>query len=172
VLTIQAARPEAVLFCNDPINTVKFIQAAGRLNYRPPKGWVAGFVAADDVPLAMGEAGVGLYGFSSYDFYGSDTPGIRRFRQITEHYYPSTFHHFYTQAAYSGAVAMVEAIKKAGPRLTRQGLISAIRSFSDFDTGMGLRLNFSDPRASRPTGIMLQADERLRWKVASARFGL
>jgi branched-chain amino acid transport system substrate-binding protein len=172
VLTVQAARPDAVLFCNDPINTIKFVQAAGRINYRPPKGWVAGFVAADDVPQAMGAAGVGLYGFSAYDFYGSDTAGVRRFREITEHYYPSIFHHFYSQAAYAGAAAMVEAIKSAGPRLTRAGLVAAIRSFNDFDTGMGLRLNFANPSAGKASGIMLQADAQLRWKVVSPRFSL
>ena len=172
VLTVQAARPDVVLFCNDPINTVKFVQAAGRINYRPPKGWVAGFVAADDIPKAMGAVGVGLYGFTAYDFYRSDTPGIRRFREITEHYYPSIFHHFYSQAAYSGAVAMVEAMKSAGPRLTRAGLLAAIRSFTDFDTSMGLRLNFANLSAGKPSGIMLQVDAQLRWQVASPRFGL
>ena len=172
VLTIQSAHPDAVLFCNDPVNTIKFVQAAGRVNYRPPKGWVAGFVAADDVPQSMGAAGVGLYGFSSFDFYGGDSPGVQRFRQITEHYYPSIFHHFYTQAAYAGAVALVEAMKKAGPHLTRAGLVAAMRTFSDFDTTMGLHLNFADPAARKVSGIMLQADEHLRWKVASGRFGL
>jgi ABC-type branched-subunit amino acid transport system substrate-binding protein len=172
VLTIQAANPDAVLFCNDPINTIKFVQAAGRINYRPPKGWVAGFVAADDVPLAMGSPGVGLYGFTSFDFYGSDLPGVRQFRQITEHYYPSIFHHFYSQAAYVGAMAMVEAIKKAGPNLTRSGLVTALRSFTDFDTTMGLRINFADLKSGTASGIMLQADDKLRWKVVSERFGL
>ncbi|HVW35243.1 MAG TPA: ABC transporter substrate-binding protein, partial [Acidimicrobiia bacterium] len=172
VLTIQAAHPDAVVFCNDPVNTVKFVQAAGRVNYRPPKGWVAGFVAADDVPQAMGAAGVGLYGFTSFDFYGSDTPGIRQFRQITEHYYPSIFHHFYTQAAYAGAEALAAAIRQAGPRLTRTGLVAAMKTMSDFDTTMGLHLNFADLSRRTPTGIMLQADDKLHWKVVSARFGL
>lgn len=172
VLTVQAARPDAVLFCNDPINTVKFVQAAARINYHPPKGWVAGFVAADDIPKAMGAPGVGLYGFTAYDFYRSDTPGVRRFRQITEHYYPSIFHHFYSQAAYSGAAAMVEAMRSAGTRLTRAGLLAAIRSFTDFDTGMGLRLNFANLSAGKASGIMLQADAQLRWQVASPRFSL
>jgi ABC-type branched-subunit amino acid transport system substrate-binding protein len=172
VLTIQAADPDAVLFCNDPINTVKFIQAAGRINYRPPKGWVAGFVAADDVPMAMGTPGIGLYGFSSYDFYGSDLPGVRRFRQITEHYYPSIFHHFYTQAAYVGAMALTEAIAKAGPNLTRAGLLASMRSFTDFDTTMGLRINFGNLKSGTASGIMLQADQNLRWQVASERFAL
>lgn len=172
VLTIQAADPDAVLFCNDPINTIKFVQAAGRISYRPPKGWVAGFVAADDVPLSMGSAGVGLYGFSSYDFYGSDTPGVRQFRQITEHYYPSIFHHFYSQAAYVGAMALVEALRRAGPELTRDGLVAAMRALTDFDSTMGLRLNFADPKSGSASGIMLQASADLRWQVASARFAV
>jgi hypothetical protein len=67
---------------------------------------------------------------------------------------------------------MVEAMKKAGPRLTRAGLVAAMRTFSDFDTTMGLHLNFADPTARKVTGVMLQADDKLRWKVASARFGL
>ncbi|MGH9034697.1 MAG: ABC transporter substrate-binding protein [Acidimicrobiia bacterium] len=172
VLTIQAANPDAVLFCNDPINTIKFIQAAGRINYRPPKGWVGGFVAADDIPLSAGSAGVGMYGFTSYDFYGSDLPGVRQFRQITEHYYPSIFHHFYSQAAYVGAMALVEGLRKAGPKLTRSGLVAAMRSFTDFDTTMGLRINFADLNSGTASGIMLQADDKLRWKVVAERFGL
>jgi branched-chain amino acid transport system substrate-binding protein len=172
VLTIQAAHPDVVLFCNDPVNTIKFVQAAGRINYRPPKGWVGGFVAADDVPQSMGAAGVGFYGFSSYDFYGGDLPGVGQFRRITEHYYPSIFHHFYSQAAYVGSMVLVEALKQAGPQLTRQGLVAALRSFTDFDSTMGLRLNLADPRAGTASGVMLQADGDLHWKVASERFSL
>jgi hypothetical protein len=111
-----------------------------------------------------------MYGFTAYDFYRSDTPGIRRYRQITEHYYPSTFHHFYEQASYIGAVALVEAIKNAGPRLTRAKLVDAMRSLTDFDTGMGLRLNFANLRGGKPSGIMLQADANLRWQVVGGRF--
>jgi branched-chain amino acid transport system substrate-binding protein len=170
VVEMRSKNPDAVLFCNDPINTIKFIQAAGRTGYKPPKGWVGGFVAADDVPQAVGAAGVGMYGFTAYDFYRSDTPGIRRYRQITEHYYPSTFHHFYEQASYIGAVALVEAITRAGPQLTRAKLVDAIRSLTDFDTGMGLRLNFANLRGGKPSGIMLQADANLRWQVVGGRF--
>ncbi|HEY3238716.1 MAG TPA: ABC transporter substrate-binding protein [Acidimicrobiia bacterium] len=172
VITIQTAQPDIVLFCNDPINTIKFVQAAGRMNYRPAKGWVGGFVASDDVPRSMGAAGVGFYGFSSYDFYGGDQPGIVQFRRITEHYYPSIFHHFYSQAAYVGSMAVVEALKRAGPQLTRQGLLAALRSITDFDSTMGLRLNFADPRAGMASGVMLQADRDLRWKLVSDRFTL
>ena len=169
VLKVKQANPDTVLFCNDPINNVKFIQAAGRVGYKPPKGWVGGFVAVDDVPKSMGSAGVGFYGFSTFDFFGGNSPGVVQYRQITQSYFPSMFHHFYTQAAFVGARALVEAITKAGPQLTRQGLLGALSSMTDFDSSMGLHFDFSK-KTSRSSGLMIQADENLRWKQASDRF--
>lgn len=165
---IKAANPDAVLFCNDPVNTVKFIQAAGSKGYKAPKGFVGGFVAADDVPEAMGRAGVGVYGFSSYDFYKADTPALKQYREITEFYYPRIFHHFYTQAAYTGAVALVDAIRAAGPQLTRAKFLAAMRANRAL-VSMGLAFDFANEGA-KPSGIMLQADENLRWKQVSQRF--
>jgi branched-chain amino acid transport system substrate-binding protein len=165
---IKAANPDAVLFCNDPVNTVKFVQAAGSKGYKAPKGFVGGFVAADDVPEAMGRAGVGVYGFSSYDFYKADTPELKKYREITEFYFPRIFHHFYTQAAYTGAVAIVEALKAAGPQLTRAKFLAAMRASRSLNS-MGLSFDFAN-HGAKPSGIMLQADENLRWKQVSQRF--
>jgi hypothetical protein len=47
-----------------------------------------------------------------------------------------------------------------------------MKTFSDFDTTMGLHLNFANLTNRTPSGIMLQADDKLRWKVVSARYGL
>ncbi len=168
VQRISEANPDAVLFCNDPVNTVKFVQAAGSRGYEPPVGFVGGFVAADDVPEAMGRAGVGLYGFSGFDFYASDNPDVQQFRQITEFYYPRIFHHFYSQAAYVGAVGIVEALKATGPNLTRAGFLETMRSTKV--TAMGLTIDFANLGNSTPSGVMLQADENLRWRQVSDRF--
>jgi branched-chain amino acid transport system substrate-binding protein len=168
VQKMSEAEPDAVLFCNDPVNTVKFVQTAGSKGYEPPKGFVGGFVAADDVPEAMGRAGIGLYGFSSFDFYKSDSPDVQQFRQVVEFYYPRTFHHFYTQAAYTGAVALVEGLKAAGPELTRQRFLEAIRGLTV--TSMGQTIDFSNLNGGRPSGVMLRADENLRWRQHTDRF--
>jgi len=169
VLKVKQANPDTVLFCNDPINNVKFVQAAGRVGYKPPKGWVGGFVAVDDVPRSMGAAGVGFYGFSTFDFFAGNSPGVVQYRQITQSYFPSMFHHFYTQAAFVGARALVEAMTKAGPQLTRQSLLGSLAAMTDFDSGMGLHFDFSK-KSSRSSGLMIQADENLRWKQVSDRF--
>ncbi|HEV3352923.1 MAG TPA: ABC transporter substrate-binding protein [Acidimicrobiales bacterium] len=171
VATLQNAGVDTVLFCNDPVNTIKFIQSAQRRGWKPANGFVGGFVAADDVPAAAGSYAAGMYGFTSFDFYKSNTPGIQQYRAITENYYPNTFHHFYEQAAYIGAEAIVAALRKAGPKLTRADFLSALKSFTDFDTGMGLHINFANIGSSQlSSGLMLKADNSLKWQVLTGRF--
>ena len=171
VATLQNAGVDTVLFCNDPVNTIKFIQSAQRRGWKPANGFVGGFVAADDVPEAAGSYAAGMYGFTSFDFYKSNTPGIQQYRAITENYYPNTFHHFYEQAAYIGAEAIVAALRKAGPKLTRADFLAALKSFTDFDTGMGLHVNFSNIGSSQlSSGLMLKADNSLKWQVLTGRF--
>ncbi|MBV9043256.1 MAG: ABC transporter substrate-binding protein [Acidimicrobiia bacterium] len=171
VATLQNAGVDTVLFCNDPVNTIKFIQSAQRRGWKPANGFVGGFVAADDVPQAAGSYAAGMFGFTSFDFYKSDTPGIQQYRAITENYYPNTFHHFYEQAAYIGAEAIVAALRKAGPHLTRTDFVNALKSFTDFDTGMGLHINFANIGNSQlSSGLMLKADNSLKWQVLTGRF--
>lgn len=168
VATLKNAGVDTVLFCNDPVNTIKFIQAAQRSGWKPT--FVGGFVAADDVPSASGSDAKGMYGLTLYDFYKSDSPGVQQYRKITEYYYPQTFHHFYEQASYVGAVAIVAALRAAGPHLTRTGFLSSLRAMRHFDAGLGLVLDFSDLAGQTPSGMMLQADDNLAWHVASPRF--
>jgi branched-chain amino acid transport system substrate-binding protein len=163
--------PDAVLFCTDAVNQTKFMQAAARQNWTPPKGWVAAYGAIDDVPKAIGPTAKGMYSLTTYDYYGGNTPGVQRYRKITNFYYPSMFHHFFSQATYTGAVALVEAMKLAGPNLTRPRLLEALRSMRAFDSGMGLLFDFGDKASGRlASGLMLQADENLNYKVATDRF--
>ena len=163
--------PDAVLFCTDAVNQTKFMQAAARQNWNPPKGWVGAYAAIDDVPKAIGPTAKGMYAITTFDYYGADTPGVVKYRQITEHYYPSIFHHFFTQATYTGAVATVEALRAAGPNLTRDRYLAALRSMSDFDSGMGLKFDFADKHSFRhSSGLVLQADADLRWQVVGQRF--
>ena len=163
--------PDAVLFCTDAVNQTKFMQAAARQNWNPPKGWVGAYAAIDDVPKAIGPTAKGMYAITTFDYYNGDTPGVVLYRKITQHYYPSIFHHFFTQATYTGAVATVEALRKAGPQLTRAKYLEALRSMSDFDSGMGLKFDFANKLSFRHnSGLILQADENFRWKVVSDRF--
>jgi branched-chain amino acid transport system substrate-binding protein len=168
VSTLKNAGVDTVLFCNDPVNNIKFIQAAQRSGWKPI--FVGGFVAVDDVPTASGSNARGMYGLTMYDFYKSETPGVKQYREITEFYYPGTFHHFYEQAAYVGAAAIVEALRQTGPTVTRTGFLQSLRGMRAFDIGLGLKLDFANLKDQTPSGMMLRADDNLVWKVASPRF--
>jgi branched-chain amino acid transport system substrate-binding protein len=170
VAALKNAGVDAVEFCNDPVNTVKFIQAAQRVGWKPV--FVGGFVLADDVPKAAGSNGKGMYGFSFFNFYGADDPGVKKYRQITEYYYPQTFHHFYEQASYVGAEAIVAALRAVGPHLTRDAFVKQLRTMTDFDSGLGLKLNFANLAGDAVSGEMFQADDSLTWKQVSQRFGI
>jgi ABC-type branched-subunit amino acid transport system substrate-binding protein len=170
VIRIRSANPDAVIFCNDPVNDVKFVQSAGRQNYRPPAGWIGAFCLADDVPLAMGPPGAGFFCLTSYDPYFVETPGIAEMYRITRHYFPSHFHHAYTMPAFVGAKLLVEALQRTGPHLTRERLLATLRGVNAFDTRMGIAFDYSSPTPPKASGIVAQADENLRWKSVTKRF--
>jgi branched-chain amino acid transport system substrate-binding protein len=166
--TLKNAGVDAVLFCNDPVNTIKFIQAAQRVGWHPT--FFGGFVAAADVPAAAGTYGKGMYGLTMYDYYQGDSPGLKQYRQITEFYYPQTFHHFYEQVTYVGAAAIVAALRLTGPDVTRPAFLKALKSMRNFDLGLGLKLDFANLGGAVPSGMVLQADQNQQWQVVSKRF--
>src|SRR5438270_4308215 len=63
VATLQNAGVDTVLFCNDPVNTIKFIQSAQRRGWKPQFG--GGAAAADGVPGAAGSYAAGMYGVTA-----------------------------------------------------------------------------------------------------------
>ncbi len=168
VAALKNAGAEAVLFCNDPVNTIKFMQAAQRVGWHPT--FFGGFVAAADVPAAAGTYGKGMYGLTMYDYYEGDTPGLKQYRQITEFYYPQTFHHFYEQVTYVGAAAIVDALRKTGPNVTREAFLKSLKSMTSYDVGLGLKLNFANLAGETPTGIILRADDSQKWQIVTKRF--
>ncbi|HUR75794.1 MAG TPA: ABC transporter substrate-binding protein [Sporichthya sp.] len=168
VAALKNAGAEAVLFCNDPVNTVKYIQAAQRVGWHPL--FFGGFVAAADVPQAAGTYGKGMYGLTMYDFYGANTPGVQQYRKITEFYFPNTFHHFYEQVTYVGAAAIVAALRATGPDVTRAAFLTQLKKMRSFDVGLGLKLDFANLRGATPSGVIIKADDSLQWQVASKRF--
>jgi hypothetical protein len=111
-----------------------------------------------------------MYGLTMFDFYGSDSPGLREYKKITEFYYPRTFHHFYEQACYAGAAAIVAVLKAIGPNVNRTAFVKQLRTMKAFDIGLGLKLDFADLKDAVPSGIMLKADDNLNWTIASKRF--
>jgi branched-chain amino acid transport system substrate-binding protein len=155
VIATRNTNPDVVVFCNDPVNNIKFQQSASRLGWKPI--FIQGFGTADDVPQAIGSSAEGMYGFTPYDHYDVQTKAMLDYRRVTSFYYPNTFPFSYSVAAWSGAQAVVQALTKAGPHLTRTGFLDAVRGMKSFDVGLGLSFDFSSPdEVCPPAGHFVQ----------------
>ena len=155
VIAARNTNPEVVVFCNDPVNNIKFQQSASRLGWKPI--FIQGFGTADDVPQAIGSSAEGMYGFSPYDHYDVQSKAMLEYRKVTSFYFPNTFPFSYSVASWAGAQAVVQALTKAGPNLTRTKFLEAVRSLTTFDVGLGLSFDFSSPNeVCPPAGHFVQ----------------
>jgi ABC-type branched-subunit amino acid transport system substrate-binding protein len=69
-------------------------------------------------------------------------PIVKEYQQAMEHHFGKKEWSFTSLESYIGAKVLVEALKRAGPRPTREGLMSALDNLKDFDVG-GYSVSFA-----------------------------
>jgi branched-chain amino acid transport system substrate-binding protein len=93
---------------------------------------------------------------------------------VTSFYFPNTFPFSYSVAAWAGAQAVVQALTKAGPDLTRTTFLAALRGLTNFDVGLGLSFDFSSPdEVCPPAGHFVQVkqvDGELRYVPVTGKY--
>jgi len=65
------------------------------------------------------------------------------FRQLLHKYFPKETPSGYSEIAYVGAQQVVEALRRAGPDLTREKFIEALESFTGWDSGLTPPITYS-----------------------------
>jgi branched-chain amino acid transport system substrate-binding protein len=179
VLKMRQANPDIVAFCNDPVNNAKFVGVAARSQrYKPPMGWIGGWPTVPEFGKIVGDWGIGHYGFSSVCYHEAPEcdadPDVRLFKAQVNKYYPGDLDrmHYYGQNLWCGAKMITEALKLAGPNLTREGLLSALDSGAFNGWGcQGMQLFFKTGlRAGSRVGQMLQLDQSLHWRLVKPTY--
>lgn len=178
VLRMRQAGPGFVAFCNDPLNNAKFVSAARGQRYKPDQGWSAGFSVVPEFGKIVGEWGIGHYGFSSVCYHEvpecDADPDVRLFKDQLTRYYPGELErmHYYGQNLWCGAKMITEALRLAGPNLTRASLLSVLDSGAFFNwTCQGMQLFYkAGLRAGSRVGQMLQLDDKLRWRLVKPMY--
>ncbi|MCY1195789.1 Periplasmic binding protein [compost metagenome] len=66
----------------------------------------------------------------------TDTPEMRKWSDLIHKYYPNERIEAFSFLGMSGALAMVQALKDAGPDLTRSKLIAALDNIRNFESGI------------------------------------
>lgn len=152
----EANCPDNTIAALDPYSYVKLFQAMQRANYYPPKGVLASGVDKGVFQNAYQQTGEmknlhSLVPFvSPYDHQSNAT--VQDYLSTVKKYYPNQVVNLdiYTQIAWSAAQVFVDAAKRAGSNLTRQSLINALNSTSNFDTGWSKPLSYSSGSSHDP----------------------
>jgi branched-chain amino acid transport system substrate-binding protein len=136
VLAIKQEAPDVVLAFLYPAELGIYLRTAYKLAL---KTTVVGSTAAsvDDTDKMIGIPAALKDVYMAYPLAGGiSSPEMSKFAKIFTKYYPSEA--LDTMAFYTmgGAMAIVEALKRLGPDVTREGLIAELDKLRDFNTGV------------------------------------
>jgi branched-chain amino acid transport system substrate-binding protein len=135
VLRLKAANADAVILVLYPKPAAVFLRDSQKLGFKPLNVGQSGI--AD--PVAFEEQ-VGVPGATatfrtiSQVKYTPDDPAVDKWRKLMETKFPGDRLSVYNLFGIGSAQFLVEALKRAGPDLTREKLIAAFATMKDFKT--------------------------------------
>jgi len=137
-------RPDVIAVI-DPIGAAEGAAAARRM------GWDVQFVATGgwfQVVLDIGGSQTeGMIGTSEgYGPPGYDTPEMTHFRQVLKSYCPRRGVDLTSLNTWDWMTIFEEGARRAGPGLTRTGLIDALNNMREWSNGIGAPLTFTPER--------------------------
>jgi branched-chain amino acid transport system substrate-binding protein len=136
VLRLKAAAPDFVLAMLYPAETAIFVRDAHK--YGLPSDIVGNFgVSLEDTRdrVRNSDAMRKFYVFYAYSA-ALGSPQIQPWTDLINKYFPSHRVENFSYEGMGGAKAVLEALKRAGPDLTRAKFITAMEGIKNFDTGI------------------------------------
>lgn len=144
VLKLRNAGADFVLVLMYPAEVAIFMRDAYKYGVKVP------VLAPQSISLEDTKARVGslapVANMAVYYPYAhpTDTPEMKKWSDLIHKYYPDERIEAFSFLGMSGALAMVQALKDAGPDLTRSKLIAALNNIKNFDSGISATpINFS-----------------------------
>jgi branched-chain amino acid transport system substrate-binding protein len=98
---------------------------------------------ADDLRAANPALCPGVYVTQVVPPYDSGATGVRRYREALATFQPQAQPGFVSLEGFIVGSTFIEALKRAGARLTTEKLVDTLEQFSDVDLGFGSRLAYS-----------------------------
>jgi branched-chain amino acid transport system substrate-binding protein len=140
---IQASKAQAVIMIGTYSPCAKFIKEARARGFNPLFHNVS-FVGADKLVEELGAAGEGVL---ITQVVPPPTqrillPASEQYSRLLSQYYPQDVPNFVSFEGFVNARILVEAIRRAGRDITREGFIRALESIRDHYVGIGAVINF------------------------------
>jgi branched-chain amino acid transport system substrate-binding protein len=134
-LRLRQANPDAIIVILFPKPAAVFVRDAAKFGFKP---LLIGQSGISD-PVVFEEQ-VGMPGATSNFItisqvrYTPDSPEVAKWKTAIETKYPNDRLSVYNLFGVGHAQVVVEALKRAGPNLTRQGFLDAMVTLKDFQT--------------------------------------
>jgi branched-chain amino acid transport system substrate-binding protein len=153
VLRLRAANPDGILIILFPKPAAAFLRDSAKLGFKPlliGQSGIADPVAFEE-QVAMPGATANFVTISQVR-YTPDAPEIDKWRKAIETKYPNDRLSVYNLFGVGHAQVVVEALKRAGPDLTRQKFLDAMVTLRDFPTdtyGAGITCTKAENRCNK-----------------------
>jgi len=142
VKTIGTADPQAVVMISTYKPTAAFVKQM-RLSGKLPQFFALSVVGLKALSAELGAEAAGVAISQVVPFPDNSTaPVVREMRQLPAAMMPSAGVTYTTLEGFIAAKVMTEALRRAGPQLSREKLISSLESMRDFDVG-GFQVNYA-----------------------------
>jgi ABC-type branched-subunit amino acid transport system substrate-binding protein len=142
VKVIGGADPQAVVMISTYKPTAAFVKQM-RLAGRMPQFFALSVVGLKALSAELGPEAAGIAISQVVPFPDNSTaPVVREMRQVPAAMQPAAGVTYTTLEGFIAAKVMVEALRRTGPQLSREKLVTALESMRDFDTG-GFPVNYS-----------------------------
>ena len=140
---IQKSEAQAVIMIGTYSPCAKFIKEARARRYNPLFHNVS-FVGADKLVQELGDAGEGVF---ITQVVPPPTqrillPATEQYSRLLSQYYPQDRPNFVSFEGFINAMVLIEALRRAGRDISREGFIRALESIKEHYVGIGAVINF------------------------------
>ena len=135
VLKAKGGDPEVVVLLTVPVNSARIMKEIAKFGWKPLILGHAPIVDEQLVEMA-GDAAEGVRAAGLTVLHNSDTEVVKTYRERLAKYFPGTRPTFWSLQAYVAGMVCAEGLKRAGENLTREGLVNALETLKNFETGI------------------------------------
>jgi len=160
IAKLQAAAPQVTFLVLVPG------PAAQALKERQKIGWSETLMVStgpltDERYLSLaGEAAEGVEGLSLWpDPLTSELPGVVRYREHMQKYFPKNAPNRYSLAGYFAGMLFTEGAKRAGRNLTRESLVAALGKIKGWESGILPPLTIGPDHETQKQGFWVRVEK-------------
>jgi branched-chain amino acid transport system substrate-binding protein len=138
MLRIRQSDADAVLLVVFPKVASVFIRDAAKLGYEPLMVGSTALGNLDDIrgQVGMGDGPMQNVFALNHVAYSQNDPEMAEWKEKYKKYYPDKEFTIYNVMGIPAGMVIVEALKRAGPDLTRQRFMEIMNTLSGFQTGV------------------------------------